>query len=1601
MARVNILTSDKGWILEKLASELASRIPYVYYNDFEDSKSDIQYYITYSRRKKKISPIEVAYFAHLEQDIKTKENFFYVAKNVDYCVCHSHKYENELLKKDINHVITISPGVDLEKYQLKLRIGVVGRTYHTGRKGESLISSLMDLQEIEWHFTGDGWPASSHYVSEEYLPNFYRDMDYILVPSLYEGGPMCVVEALACGREVIASSVGWVDEFPHIPFENGNAEDLRRVLLELIEKRKKLRETVLHITWDSWAEGHDRLFRKLLTDFGRPLPEFFDFKSQSNNNLSSKTLKPILLLHGNENKAKGGPSLRVPRTTLELKAYGIAAEYSWISNIDFNNYDLAHIFNVWNPNTALDTLSCAKNANIPIVFSPIYLDLSERTYWNDELLTLFKEEKNPVDLDKILYEKASILAIKRNSNLIFPEPLAGYYSKLKRMMNLSDHIIFLSKKEKFFLEKFNISFNESTFIPNPIDVNYFYNINKDYFSQKYNIKDYVLCVGRIEPRKNQLMLVHALKNTNIPLVLIGHTQNDESEYNKLVHANAGKNVLFIDRLPPNSDILKSAFLGAKVFVLPSWAEGAPLAALEAAASGCSLVLSNRSSEQEYFGDLAMYCDPANPISLREIIIKVWNQKKAQDSKDILQKYTQENYSWEKYINKTINVYKQVIQNSKDKKNYIINGLTKTLEQNTKKLHIVFDITTSFNHKGRWTGISRTEQKLIHALFEQSGVTFNFIIWLNSEKRFISIPNSIIECGNIQDYTEVMAKSFLNIDTSQFYGAMFLVVGSAWMQNEKYTSGVVAFTRQNHMFLVPVIHDIIPIIYPFWFNENYASIFIKNLRILMHCSFRVIVNSKTTKRDLETFLFENGIYFLSIDIIHLGCEIENYKNTLILENKEDNCFSLFKENFILSVGAIHLRKNYDLLYEIWIKLVVKLKNKTPHLVIVGGVAWNGKNTARALKEDKRIKNYIHILEDISDEELIWLYQHCLFTVYPSHYEGWGLPVAESLNYKKICLASNISSIPEISPQCTDLLDPSDIEAWYSRIIMYINSPVARQNRENEIIKYYKSFSWNTTAIELIKILKSPVFCSSKLKEYDIGQLLKMNDPITMSRYQNGNWYIPESWGCWTSGKNAGFCLIPTTRPLGKIFIAFEIRSIVYKNLDLYQKLQIYINKILVGTWDLRQIEKNICLALLPFEHKNLSLSELEINFAVSPIRSINKKNDIREVGVGVISFVLIDNTGWTNLNTYFLKSLCLNSMIQINRPYELTQDDYFPFSSEILQQNHIWGIHTKGNKISIQCMPLTIPSENFIIELAIRPNVLFNSSQKITILINNEVKHNIVYKKSYIDIVKIPIKLSIFPFYIDIIGSNPKINSNKDINLIENDFCVGLHGLMIYDEAFNHVTTSCLLHLGEWVHFTKNAFLNKNILKNTGWYTSEETGTWSKGFINTLYIKVSEEITNATSLLIVARTIAWKEDVTETLCVYINDTLCGTVTLSEKWNIYNISLDKSCLIKNTINKIIFNISGCNSPYNLGMGKDQRELGFILQKICFISEKNISSPLEKTINKELPIYKNFIPSEFSEQLYLQANPDVAEAVASGNFNSGYHHWLMYGKKEKRNF
>lgn len=1217
-AKVHIVLTDHGWIIEEMGRHLVAQLPYVTMGAAADPAALIQYYMTYSARRERISPVEIALFTHREEDANAARAFDEAAKGVDHAVSMSRSTDRLIERLGVTERSCISPGVDIEGFRPKLKIAVVGRTYHTGRKGEALVRAVMDIPDIEWHFTGEGWPGPALNVPAADLPAFYRAMDYVLVPATNEGGPMCVLEALACGTPVIGSDVGWTAEYPHIPFERGNPTSLRNVLLQLRDKRFELHQSVANTTWQRWVSEHDELFERLGS-----LP-ILAARSGMTPTPQPRIRKVGLVTHGAEDTTLGGPSVRVPRTKCELERLHLTVRAATRITRDLGDADVVHGFNIWTPLGAYRMARQVQRLGRPLIFSPILLDLSEGPFWQAALLRVFRSSANFRDAETRLDHAFAEFRASDEPPIDF-EP--GYRSALSAINDIAAATIFLSDRERALFERLvGVPPINPHLVRNPVDTTQFDDVSLSLFRETHGLTDYVLCVGRLEHRKNQLVLAAALASTDLPLVLVGHEVDDE--YTTLIRQFGGERLRLVGRLEPGSPMLRSAIAGARVFALPSWAEGAPLAALEAGAAGVPLVLSNRSGEQEYFGSHASYCDPASVDSIRSAVLEAWHRRHDTDTGAALRDLIRKNYSWHDHAEATRKVYETVA----DTPSCIPASPENRSASGTVGTGVIFDITTWANNAKTLSGIVRVECAVARALLERDDVPVRFIVY-SGFNCFTEVPREIIENGSLAGYVALMRSGLKSslADVASLTEELdnfsdIVTVGSSWMQNAAYSMHIAHFARRHGLRLNVLMHDLTPYLFPQWYMENYADVWTANCRTILSRADRVLVYSNSTARDVEQFCFAEDISRPQLVHIRLADEIGEFSAPNSSADADVRA-KFAKRPFVLAVGAIHVRKNYGLLFDVWTMLNQTPAAEPPNLVIVGGTAWNGADVARAFKEDPRVKNHIHILSDIDDATLAWLYEHCLFTVYPSLYEGWGLPVGESLARGRICLSSNSSSMAEIAPAVTDLLPPLDRAAWAARIAHYARSASSRAAREDEIRRSYSITTWRQTASDVLSALRTP-FIRPRAENYILGAITLCHAGGDGIRYLEAGWHPCENWGVWSGSKTAIMRLALTQDPGGDLVLT--ILGTITKRATRASSVAVTVNGTQCGTISFLPaagaslFKHSLGRVLIP--HKAMTDGEnLEICFTaneVTPIKAIQPDTlDDRELGLGLTAFTL--------------------------------------------------------------------------------------------------------------------------------------------------------------------------------------------------------------------------------------------------------------------------------------------------------------------------------------------------------------------------------------------
>jgi len=342
----------------------------------------------------------------------------------------------------------------------------------------------------------------------------------------------------------------------------------------------------------------------------------------------------------------GGDTVQVKSTAKYLQKLGVSVDIKLAhERIDYDPYDLIHYFNIFRP---ADILVHVRKSKKPFVVSTIFVDYTEFEHRNRRGYLGLIAKFLPGDF--IEYAKAFIRFIKNNERINSWEFLfLGQKRSIRRIINEANLLLPNSKNEyKRLEEKYNIE-SKYRVIPNAVDL--------DVFSEpesQTSRKSIVICVARIEGRKNQLNLIRALKNSGIPLYLIGDTAPNHQQYFQLCKMEADKDMHFLGALPQEQ--IKDYYLRAKVHVLPSWFETTGLSSLEAAALGCNIVITNKGDTEEYFKGLAYYCDPNDVRSIRMAIESALQAPAPLD----LRKMVLNNYTWDRAAQLTLSSYMEVV-----------------------------------------------------------------------------------------------------------------------------------------------------------------------------------------------------------------------------------------------------------------------------------------------------------------------------------------------------------------------------------------------------------------------------------------------------------------------------------------------------------------------------------------------------------------------------------------------------------------------------------------------------------------------------------------------------------------------------------------------------------------------------------------------------------------------------------------------------------------------------------------------------------------------------------------------------------------------------
>ncbi len=370
-------------------------------------------------------------------------------------------------------------------------------------------------------------------------------------------------------------------------------------------------------------------------------------------------------------KQNGGDVIQIENTKKSLeKLFDVEVDISTSFDVNLEKYDIVHLFNITRVHENVKFMNNAIAQCKPVVLTPIFHDLD----------AIYKYEENGrygfiKYINKLLRNQTHREFIKniakaiRNSDFeqmgcIFSQLKQGYEKQQKYVVENADFIFPIAESEMVNIKKQLKIEKDKNFIvtPNGIDFNLSYEtIDLSVYLKNidFSKRRYVISVGRIEPRKNQLGVIRALKDTEIGVIFVGDLNKKHKKYCKEFLKNIDSDkYIYLGKVEHN--IIMNLYKQVNVSVLPSWFEVTSLVDLEAYLSGLKVVSTKYSYIGDFLGNNIRYCDPADVNSIRESILSELNSPNHYNIRNLEEKISK--YNWDYTAEKVYEGYKLVLSN---------------------------------------------------------------------------------------------------------------------------------------------------------------------------------------------------------------------------------------------------------------------------------------------------------------------------------------------------------------------------------------------------------------------------------------------------------------------------------------------------------------------------------------------------------------------------------------------------------------------------------------------------------------------------------------------------------------------------------------------------------------------------------------------------------------------------------------------------------------------------------------------------------------------------------------------------------------------------
>lgn len=306
----------------------------------------------------------------------------------------------------------------------------------------------------------------------------------------------------------------------------------------------------------------------------------------------------------------------------------------------------------------------------------------------------------------------------------------------------------------------------------------------------------------------------------------------------------------------------------------------------------------------------------------------------------------------------------------------------------------------------------------------------------------------------------------------FHSGISALRGGSWGELKNYESSIDLFFAPDHHIpflrdtpVVATVMDIIPFIHPEWASKRLRRVKNYAFKKAVQSATHIITISQHSKRDIIE-LFD--IAEQKISVVPLGVNrkfFDRVDKDVMTETKERYGI---ERNFFLFVGTMQPRKNILRIIQAYRKLPNSIK-KDYMLVLAGQDGWGSRELKDAIKEMVESNDGIW-LSYLPQNDIYALMQSAKAIVYPSLYEGFGLPIVEGFASQVPMITSNITSMPEVAGDAALLVNPYSVDAIADAMLQLVNDKKLCDKLIESGSQRIKEYTWELSARKHLEIFE---------------------------------------------------------------------------------------------------------------------------------------------------------------------------------------------------------------------------------------------------------------------------------------------------------------------------------------------------------------------------------------------------------------------------------------------------------------------------------------------------------------------------------------------------